>query len=445
MNSFEETIQGLSHHHPYDTEFQQAVKEVFTDIEETYLENKKYQEAEVLKVLTEPDRTLRFRVTWSDDNGKIHINRGWRVQFNNSLGPYKGGLRFHPTVNESVLKFLGFEQCFKNSLTGMPMGGAKGGSDFNPKGKSDREIRNFCHSFMTELYRYIGPTTDIPAGDIGVGEREIGFLFGQYLKITNDFVGVITGKSPKFGGSCGREEATGYGVIYLLKEILNNINDELKGKKVTISGAGNVALFAAQKAIEMEMKVLSLSNSDGTMYCESGLSMEKLQDLKKSQKQENMRLGEWCEKNNLAFKKNKKPWEIESDVVIPCATQNEIELSDAKEILKYQPLVLIEGANMPLTADALESIESSGTIYCPGKAANAGGVAVSGLERSQNSMHLNWSLKEVDNRLKEVMKDIHKHCLENIKVEGKSIPYKKGANIYSFKKIADTIVAYGLK
>lgn len=445
MSSFNEVIESLSHYHPYDTEFQQAVKEVFDDIQETYESHSKYQEAEVLKVLTEPDRTLRFRVSWLDDQGNVQVNRGWRVQYNNSLGPYKGGLRFHPSVNESVLKFLGFEQCFKNSLTDMQMGGAKGGADFNPKGKSDKEIRNFCHSFMNELYRHIGPHEDIPAGDIGVGEKEVGYLFGQYLKITNTFVGAITGKSPTFGGSCGRKEATGYGVIYFLNEILEQLEEKCEGKKVTISGAGNVALYAAQKAIELKMKVLTVSDSKGTFYCKSGITDEQLQSIKKAKLESKQTLEEWCQNNNQEYFSGKKPWGVEADILIPCATQNEVDLDDSQEILKYKPMILLEGANMPLTDKALNAIAASDVIYAPGKASNAGGVAVSGLERSQNSTHLNWDLEEVDRKLQNIMKRIHRNCLENVKVEGRKIPYKRGANIYAFNKLADTIVAYGLK
>ncbi|MFP4313902.1 MAG: NADP-specific glutamate dehydrogenase [Alphaproteobacteria bacterium] len=433
----------LKHSHPHSEEFHQAVNEIFEDIEEFYGNDARYKQANILERLIEPDRIIRFRVCWEDDNHDIQVNRGWRVQFNNALGAYKGGLRFHPDVNESVLKFLGFEQCFKNALTGLPMGGGKGGSDFNPKGRSDREIMRFCHAFMDELYRHIAPDIDVPAGDINVGAREIGYLFGRYLKITNEWEGVITGKSPAFGGSCGRVEATGYGVVYFLKEMLAAHEDTLEGKSVLISGAGNVALHVAEKCLQEKCNVLSVSDSKGVLYFKDGMNEKQLREIKE-QKLDNhgalkdMTIGE--------YKKDAKPWDVENaDIALPCATQNEIDENDARTLAKNNILAVIEGANMPLTAKAKDIIRDNNILCGPGKAVNAGGVAVSGLERAQNASLESWGLEEVDQKLQEIMKNIHARCIEHIEKKEGIYPYHKGANIYGFKKLADTLLAYGVK
>lgn len=444
MNKIEEVLDSLTHYHSYDVEYQQAVKEVLEDIKDTYSKNEKYQKHNVLEVLTEPDRVIRFRVQWMADDGSFNVNRAWRVQFNNCLGAYKGGLRFHKSVKEDTLKFLGFEQSFKNALTDFPMGGAKGGSDFDPKGKSDNEILRFCHAFMDELHRHIGPEVDVPAGDIGVGSREIGYLFGRYLKIKNKFNGTITGKSPNYFGSCAREEATGYGCIYMLENVLNEHDLKLKSKTVCISGSGNVALYAAQKAIELEAKVLTLSDSDGVLYFKDGMSQDDLEQIKVDKLQHRKRLSEYSGSGDFEYRESQNPWSIKAQIAIPCATQNEIRLEDAQNIKSNKYEVVIEGANMPLTKDATDIVMSSKIIYVPGKIANAGGVAISNLERSQNAQLLQWSFKEVDDRLKNIMQNIHQNATKNIdKIDG-VYNYKKGANIYGFKKIADAIVAFGL-
>lgn len=441
--SFNDYQDYLESYHGKAVEYHQAVDEVFSDIKDFYQDNSAYAEANILERLMEPDRILRFRVCWEDDDQKIHVNRGWRVQFNNSLGAYKGGLRFHPTVDESVLKFLGFEQCYKNALTGMPMGGGKGGSDFDPKGRSDAEIMRFCHAFMDELYRHIGPDVDVPAGDINVGAREIGYLYGRYIKITNRWEGVLTGKSPIFGGSCGRSEATGYGVVYFLQNMLEKHDEDLKDKKVLISGSGNVALYAAEKAINSGAKVLSVSDSDGTLYFKDGLSEDKLSELKTLKFEERGRLKDF---DGGEFKKGKKPWSIsDADIAMPCATQNELEEEDAKALADSGVNTVIEGANMPLTAKAQDVVLKKKMLYGPAKAANAGGVAVSGLERSQNASLVSWSLEKVEGELKSIMSDIHERCCEHVERDGKVMPYRKGANIYAFKKLADTLLQYGVK
>lgn len=428
--------------HPRDTEFHQAVTEIVDDVAGLYRDTPAYGRWNVLERLVEPDRLLRFRVCWQDDNGHIQVNRGWRVQQNHMLGAYKGGLRFEPGVNESVLKFLAFEQCFKNALTGLPMGGAKGGSDFNPKGRSELEVMRFCQAFMQELYRHIGPDIDVPAGDINVGPREIGFLYGHYVKLTNRWEGTLTGKSPNFGGSCGRVEATGYGVVYFLKSMLNAHDKDLNGISVMISGSGNVALHAAEKAIEEGAKVVTLSDSGGTLVFADGLTESDLEKVKKLKQQDRQSLAEAaCGQ----FHKAQKPWQAaKAEVLLPCATQNEVD-SDAMDTLLGKGLrAVCEGANMPLTAEAQQRLLASDCLYGPGKAANAGGVAVSGLERSQNAIMESWTAKEVDDKLKGIMAAIHDRCLEHV-VRDRSgkIPYSKGANLYGFRRLADAMVAFG--
>lgn len=432
----------LNNYHKHHDEFHQAVLEVFEDVNDFYRSNPQYEDYAIAERMIEPDRVIQFRVTWMDDKRDIQVNRGWRVQFNNAIGAYKGGLRFHPSVNESILKFLGFEQCFKNALTGMPMGGGKGGADFDPKGKSNNEVMRFCQAFMEELRRHIGPNVDVPAGDINVGTREIGYLFGHYLKIENQFQGVITGKGPNFGGSCGRIEATGYGCIYFLKEMLNAHDQNIKDKTVIISGAGNVALHAAEKAIAEGAKVLCLSDSKGLLYFKDGLNQDDLKEIKTIKTENHGALKDF---KGGDYKDGAEPWDIKADIALPCATQNEVDEKEAKKLVKNGVIAIAEGANMPLTAKAQNIILQNKVIYGPAKAANAGGVAVSGLERTQNAEMRSWSLERVDNELREIMKNIHDRSTEHIhRVDG-IYNYRKGANIASFKKIADTLVAYGIK
>ncbi len=435
-------IDTLEKRYPQQSEFLQAVTEVAEDVQEVYRDHEDYRKLNILERMAEPDRMIHFRVTWEADDGSIHVNRAWRVQFNNALGAYKGGLRFHPTVNASILKFLGFEQCFKNALTGLPMGGAKGGSDFDPKGKSDAEIRRFCQALMDELHHYIGENRDVPAGDIGAGSREIGFLFGHYIKLTQQFTGVLTGKRPIFGGSCGREEATGYGAVYFLEEMLHAHDDELKGKKVIISGAGNVALHAAEKCMHKQAKVLCLSDSTGVLVFKDGLNEKQLEKIKKQKFNGGGSLKEF---SFGEFHKGKKPWHLEADIAMPCATQNDINKDDAKTLIKNGITIVVEGANMPLTAKAQDVIAAKDVLYAPGKAANAGGVAVSGLERTQNASMVSWPLDKVEQELQQIMKDIHHRCTEHIHKTNGVYHYKRGANIASFRKLADALVAYGVK
>jgi glutamate dehydrogenase (NADP+) len=429
--------------HPRDTEFHQAVEEIIEDIAELYEETPAYVRWNVIERLIEPDRVLRFRVCWEDDQGNIHVNRGWRVQQNHMLGAYKGGLRFDPGVSESVLKFLAFEQCFKNALTGLPMGGAKGGSDFNPKGRSEREVMRFCQAFMQELYRHIGPDMDVPAGDINVGPREIGFLYGHYVKLTNRWEGVLTGKSPNFGGSCGRIEATGYGVVYFLENMLDAHDKKLKDTPVMISGAGNVALYAAEKAIAQGAKVLTLSDSGGTLLFKDGMTDKNLQAIKALKQEDGKSL---AESSSGEFHKGQKPWQVtKASVFLPCAIQNEVDGESIKTLLDNSLFALCEGANMPLTADAQEQLLASTALYGPGKAANAGGVAVSGLERSQNAIMQSWTSAEVDAQLKSIMADIHDRCIEHVnRDESGNYPYSKGATLYGFRRLADAMVSFGI-
>ncbi len=438
---------GLKKRNPGQPEFHQAVKEFVSTVMPFVHENPVYLKNQILERMTEPDRVVSFRVTWRDDEGNIRVNRAWRVQFNNSIGPYKGGLRFHPTVTESVLKFLGFEQTFKNSLTGLPMGGGKGGSNFNPKGKSDNEVMSFCQSMMPELFRHIGPDKDVPAGDIGVGAREVSYLFGQYKRLQNQFHGVMTGKGLSFGGSLIRTEATGYGCVYYCQEMLNHRGDSLDGKNVVISGSGNVATYAAEKATQLGAKVLTLSDSSGFIHDSEGISQEKLEFVKELKGVRRGRISEYADKFSSArFHAGQRPWSVAGDVAIPCATQNEINLEDAESLTSNGVQVVCEGANMPTELDAMNHLMESGVLFGPAKAANAGGVAVSGLEQSQNALRLSWSREEVNAKLLTIMKDIHSKCVEhgsNGSLPHDNVNYVTGANIAGFIKVADAMVAYG--
>ncbi len=436
-------MEGVVARSPNEPEFHQAVREVVETIMPFVLEHKKYCDNKVLERLTEPDRVLSFRVTWLDDTNTVQVNRGYRVQFTNAIGPYKGGLRFHPTVNQGVLKFLAFEQIFKNSLTGLPMGGGKGGANFDPKGKSDAEVMRFCQSFMTELCKHIGPDRDVPAGDIGVGGREIGFLFGQYKRLRGDFEGVLTGKPVEFGGSLIRPEATGYGKLYFANHMLEEINDEMKGKTITISGSGNVAQYACEKALHMGARVISLSDSGGTMHDPEGIDADKLAWVMELKNERRGRIREYTDEFGGEYRADARPWDIPCDIALPCATQNELDEKDAKALVKNGCKVVAEGANMPTTPEATRVLKDSKVLFGPAKAANAGGVAVSGLEMSQNSLRLSWSREEVDTRLQNIMRDIHNQCVEYGR-EGDTVNYSKGANIAGFKKVADAIVAQGV-
>jgi len=427
-----------------EQEFLQAVTEVAETIIPFIQEHKKYREAKVLDRMVEPERVIIFRVPWLNDKGQVEVNRGFRVQMNSAIGPYKGGLRFHESVNLSVLKFLAFEQIFKNSLTGLPMGGGKGGSDFNPKGKSDNEVMKFCQSFMTELYRHVGPDIDVPAGDIGVGNREIGYLFGQYKRIRGEFTGVLTGKGFEFGGSQIRPEATGYGLVYFVLEILKRRKDTLQDKKIVISGSGNVAQFAAEKCIHEGAKVLTLSDSNGYIYNPAGIDLEGLAYIKKLKNTERGRISEYAKKYSCEYFEGKTPWEVPCDIALPNATQNELDEKDATILVKNGCFCVAEGANMPCTPEAIAVFNKNKISYAPGKAANAGGVAVSGLEMSQNSLRYAWTREEVDKKLQQIMQDIHKLCVKYGKEEDGHINYEKGANIGGFVKIADAMLAQGL-
>ncbi|MEA3448788.1 MAG: NADP-specific glutamate dehydrogenase [Bacteroidota bacterium] len=428
---------------PSETEFHQAVKEVVETLIPYVEENPKYKEAKVLERIVEPERVIMFRIPWMDDKGQTHVNRGFRIEMNSAIGPYKGGLRFHPTVNLGILKFLAFEQVFKNSLTTLPLGGGKGGSDFDPKGKSDAEVMRFTQSFMNELFRHLGPNTDIPAGDIGVGGREVGYLFGQYKRLRNEFTGVFTGKGREWGGSLIRPEATGYGNVYFAEEMLKTKNENLKGKKVLISGSGNVAQFATQKATELGAKVLTLSDSSGFIYDPDGIDKEKLDYIMHLKNVKRGRIKEYAKKYGVEYFEGERPWNIKCDVALPCATQNEIDEDAAKTLVKNGVIAVSEGANMPSTPEAVEVWLENKILYGPGKAANAGGVAVSGLEMSQNSMRLSWTREEVDSKLHDIMINIHDTCVKHGK-NGDFINYVKGANIGGFVKVADAMIAQGL-
>ena len=428
-----------------EPEFIQAVHEVAESVIPFIEENPKYKKARILERITEPERTIMFRVSWTDDAGNVHVNRGYRVEFNSAIGPYKGGLRFHPTVNLSVLKFLGFEQIFKNSLTTLPMGGGKGGSDFDPKGKSDNEVMRFCQAFMTELSRHIGADTDVPAGDIGVGGREIGYMFGQYKRIRNEFTGVLTGKGLNWGGSLIRPEATGYGTVYFAQEMLATKSDGFKGKKVVISGSGNVAQYAAEKATELGAIVLTLSDSSGYILDNDGINAEKLAHVMHIKNVERGRISDYLKKYpSASFVAGKTPWTVACDIAMPCATQNELHGDDAKALIANGVKAVAEGANMPCTPEAVEAFSAKRILFSPGKAANAGGVSTSGLEMSQNSLRLSWSREEVDQRLHGIMKSIHASCVKYGAREDGTIDYVKGANLAGFVKVADAMLDQGV-
>ncbi len=426
-----------------EVEFHQAVHEVVESLWDFLQDNPTYLHAKILDRIVEPERVIQFRVPWRNDRGDVEVNRGFRVEFNSAIGPYKGGLRFHPSVNLSILKFLGFEQVFKNSLTTLPMGGGKGGSDFDPKGKSDNEVMSFCQSFMTELCRHIGADTDVPAGDIGVGGREIGYMFGQYKRIRNEFTGVLTGKGLNWGGSLIRPEATGYGCVYFAEEMLKHVGDSFNGKTVAVSGSGNVAQFATQKATELGAKVVTLSDSSGSIHDENGIDADKLawvMDLKNNRRG---RIKEYADEFGVTYLEGQRPWSVSCDIALPCATQNEINGDNAKTMISNGCKVVSEGANMPTDPDAVNIFLNAGILFGPGKAANAGGVATSGLEMSQNSMRLNWSREEVDNKLHTIMKNIHEACVIH-GTENGSVNYVKGANIAGFIKIADSMLDQGV-
>ncbi len=437
-------IQKVGVRNAGEPEFLQAVSEVAESLI-PYIESQpQYKKSKILERIVEPERVVIFRVPWLDDKGEVQVNRGFRVQMNSSIGPFKGGLRFHPSVNLSVLKFLAFEQIFKNSLTGLPMGAGKGGADFDPKGKSENEVMKFCQSFMTELYRHVGDDIDIPAGDIGVGKREIGYLFGQYKRITGTFNGVLTGKGYEWGGSLIRPEATGYGLIYFVDEILKTNNDTLLGKKVVISGSGNVAQFAAEKCIEKGAKVVTMSDSEGYIYDPAGIDQEKLEYIKDLKDNLRGRIKKYATKYKCDYFPGERPWKVKCDIALPNATQNELDINDAKALIKNGCFCVAEGANMPCTPEAIAAFNKANVFYAPGKAANAGGVAVSGLEMSQNSQRYSWSREEVDHKLKNIMQDIHQLCLKFGKEPNGHINYEKGANIGGFVKIAESMLAQGV-
>tara|TARA_B100000282_G_scaffold251851_1_gene196513 strand:- start:89 stop:1429 length:1341 start_codon:yes stop_codon:yes gene_type:complete len=428
---------------PNEKEFLQAVEEVIGSIWDTVQQNQDYIDGNILERIVIPERVIMFRVPWLDDNGSVHVNLGYRIQFNSAIGPYKGGLRFHPTVNQGVLKFLAFEQIFKNSLTGLNLGGGKGGSDFDPKGKSDNEIMKFCQSFMTELSRHIGHNTDIPAGDIGVGSREIGFMFGQYKKIRNEFTGVLTGKKTDWGGSLIRPEATGYGTVYFVEEMLKSRNESISGKVATISGSGNVAQFACEKLIQLGGKPVTLSDSSGYIYDPEGITEKKLEFVKKLKEDSSARISEYAKKYNVDFFEGKTPWEVKCDIALPCATQNELNEQDAKTLTKNGCFVVAEGANMPSTTEAVEHFIEEKILFGPGKAVNAGGVAVSGIEMSQNSTRMPLKSEEVDSLLKGIMERIHATCVQYGN-KGDFINYVDGANIGGFVRVADSMIDQGI-
>jgi glutamate dehydrogenase (NADP+) len=435
-------MEGVKKRNPGEPEFHQAVHEVAESIIPFLQDNPVYQEMQILERMAEPDRAVVFRVCWEDDNGNIRVNRGYRVQFNNSIGPYKGGIRFHPSVTLSVLKFLGFEQTLKNSLTGLPMGGGKGGADFNPKGKSNNEVMRFCQSFMTALFRHIGEDTDVPAGDIGVGAREIGFMFGQYKRLTNEFVGVLTGKGLEFGGSLIRTEATGYGTVYMMENMLNRIGDGVEGKNVVVSGSGNVATYVAEKITQLGGKVLTLSDSSGFIHDPDGIDADKLAYVVDLKQVKRGRISEYAEEYGVEFHQG-RPWIVPCDLAFPCATQNEVSLDEAKALIGNGCKGISEGANMPTEIAGIQAYQDAKILYAPSKAANAGGVAVSGLEMSQNSARISWKEDELQGLLKNIMKDIHDHCVE-YGHEGEHVNYLKGANIAGFVKVADAMLAYGV-
>src|SRR3954451_3057162 len=443
LNGF---MAGVERRNPGQSEFIQAVREVAEDIFEFIAGKEQYHRWQILRRMAEPDRVVSFRVCWEDDKGNIRVQRGYRVQNNNAIGPYKGGIRFHPSVNESILKFLAFEQTFKNALTGLPMGGGKGGANFNPKGKSDGEVMRFCQSLMTELYRYIGADVDVPAGDIGVGAREIGYMFGQYKRLTNEFTGVLTGKGLEYGGSLIRTEATGYGATYFLQNMLENRGEAIEGKRVVISGSGNVATHAAEKVVQLGGKVLTLSDSEGFIHDPDGITQEKIDWVKAHKTKRHGRISEYAaEFKGATFHAGKTPWGVECDVALPCATQNELLGDDARMLIKNGCMAVSEGANMPTDLEGVHVFKDARILFAPGKAANAGGVAVSGLEMSQNSARISWKEADLQQHLLDIMAGIHERCVEHGRRDGDDyVDYVRGANIAGFKKVADAMLAYGV-
>lgn len=438
-------MEGVIARNPGEAVFHQAVQEVATDIIPYMADKPIYKDMRILERMTEPDRVISFRVVWEDDKGDLRVNRGFRVQQNNAIGPYKGGIRFHPSVNQGELKFLAFEQVFKNSLTGLPMGGGKGGANFNPKGRSDREVMRFCQAFMTEMFRHIGPDTDVPAGDIGVGSREVGYLFGQYKRLVNRFEGVITGKALDFGGSYVRPQATGYGAVYMMEEMLSHHGEHVEGRSCLISGSGNVATYCAEKLIDMGARVLTLSDSSGFVHAKEGLTQYQVDWIKELKTVRRGRIEEAAKEFGLKYYKGKKPWGIAAELAFPCATQNEIDGEDAARLVKNGIRGISEGANMPTALEAIKVFGSARhVLHAPAKAANAGGVAVSGLEMSQNSLRLQWPEAEVEARLREIMKLIHDQCVEHGIQKGGHVDYFKGANIAGFTKVANAMLAYGV-
>ncbi len=438
-------MEGVIARNPGETEFHQAVQEVATDIIPYMADKPIYKDLRILERMTEPDRVISFRVVWEDDKGDLRVNRGFRVQQNNAIGPYKGGIRFHPSVNQGMLKFLAFEQVFKNSLTGLPMGGGKGGANFNPKGRSDREVMRFCQAFMTEMFRHIGPETDVPAGDIGVGSREVGYLFGQYKRLVNRFEGVITGKALDFGGSYVRPQATGYGAVYMMEEMLSHHGEHVEGRSCLVSGSGNVASYCAEKLIDMGAKVLTLSDSSGFIHAKEGLTQDQVAWIKELKTVRRGRIEEAAKEFGLKYYKGKNPWGIAGELVFPCATQNEIDGEDAATLVKNGIRGISEGANMPTALEAIKVFGlAKNVLHAPAKAANAGGVAVSGLEMSQNSLHLQWPEAEVEARLRGIMRLVHDQCVEYGIQKGGHVDYFKGANIAGFTKVANAMLAYGV-
>ena len=440
----QEVIAQLEQRFPGQPEYIQAVSQVLNTIEEVYNQHPEFEAANLIERLCIPDRIVKFRVTWTDDKGKVRVNNGYRIQHNTAIGPYKGGLRFHASVNESILKFLAFEQTFKNSLTTLPMGGAKGGSDFSPRGKSNAEVMRFCQAFMTELWRNIGPDTDVPAGDIGVGGREVGYLFGMYKKLTREHTGTLTGKGLEFGGSLVRPEATGYGNVYFLMEMLKTKGQDLKGKRVLISGSGNVAQYTAEKVLQLGGTVLTMSDSNGYIYDPEGIDREKLDYIMELKNLYRGRIREYAEKYGCKYVENARPWHEVGDIALPSATQNEIDEEDAKALVANGVIAVSEGANMPSTPAAIKVFQEARILYAPGKAANAGGVSVSGLEMSQNSERLSWSSQEVDNRLHSIMENIHENCVKYGTQPDGYVDYVKGANISGFMKVARAMMAQGI-
>ena len=442
IDTFLELVKKTNGH---ETEFLQAVHEVAETVIPFIEENPKYKGKMLLERMVEPERTIIFRVPWTDDKGNTQVNRGFRIEFNSAIGPYKGGLRFHPTVNLSILKFLGFEQTFKNSLTTLPMGGGKGGSDFDPKGKSDNEVMRFCQSFMNELFRHIGPNTDVPAGDIGVGGREIGYMFGQYKKLRNEFTGVFTGKGISYGGSLIRPEATGYGCVYFANNMLSTKGDSFKDKTVVISGSGNVAQYACEKATQLGAKVVTMSDSSGYIYDKDGIDADKLAKIMDIKNVQRGRISDYVKTyKSASYHEGKRPWSEKCDIALPCATQNELNESEAKALIKNKVIAVAEGANMPTTPEAITAFQKAKVLFSPGKASNAGGVATSGLEMSQNSLRLNWSREEVDEKLHTIMNDIHESCVKYGEQKDGYIDYVKGANVAGFVKVADAMLAQGI-